>query len=58
MIGGKVEDALDRLISLIPSLTAEDRERVRVRVVDYFEILGADDLRVAPARRRLASALF
>ncbi|WP_029068513.1 tetratricopeptide repeat protein [Jonesia quinghaiensis] len=58
MMGGKVEDALDRLISLVPQVFAEDREDVRKRLVDYFEILGSDDARVAPARRRLASALF
>lgn len=58
MVGGKVEDALDRLISLVPEVFAEDREKVRKRLVDYFEILGSDDARVAPARRRLASVLF
>jgi putative thioredoxin len=51
-------EALDRLIALVPRVFGADRDRVRDRVLDYFELLGPDDERVPPARRRLASALF
>ena len=31
---------------------------LRERLLEYFELLGADDPRVAPARRELARVLF
>jgi putative thioredoxin len=37
---------------------ADDRERVRVRLVELFTVVGVADPRVAQARRALASALF
>jgi putative thioredoxin len=45
-------------VELIRRLSGEDRDQVRDRVVEYFDILGPEDPRVAPARRALASALF
>ena len=56
--GGHVEDAFDRLISLIRRTADEDRERLRERLIELFTIVGADDPRVAVARRSLATALF
>ena len=56
--GGKVEDALGRLIELVPGSDGAEREALRVRLVEYFEILGSDDPRVGPARRALANALY
>ncbi|GAA2524947.1 tetratricopeptide repeat protein [Rarobacter incanus] len=56
--GGKVQDALDRLLDLLTESCGDDRDRVRARLLDYFTLLGADDPRVPPARRRLAAALF
>ncbi|NKX93845.1 tetratricopeptide repeat protein [Sanguibacter hominis ATCC BAA-789] len=58
LAGGKVEDALGRLIELVARVTGDDRERLRVRLVDYFTILGNEDPRVGPARRALANALY
>jgi len=58
MVGGKVEDALDRLIDLIPATAGDEREQVRLRLVDYLAVLGPQDPRVAPARRRMTSALY
>lgn len=58
LLGGKVDDAFDRLLDLVPTVTGDERERLRLRLVDYFEIVGAADPRVATARRRLASALY
>ncbi|HWM73132.1 MAG TPA: tetratricopeptide repeat protein [Nocardioides sp.] len=56
--GGHVEDAFDRLIALVKRLDADDRERVRERLLELFTVVGAADPRVAAARRALATALF
>lgn len=58
LAGGKVDDALGRLVELLPSLDPESKETVRTRLVEYFEILGPEDPRVGPARRALANALY
>lgn len=58
LVGGHVEDALDRLLELVARVGGDEREPLRVRLLDYFAILGPQDPRVAPARRRLASALY
>jgi putative thioredoxin len=56
--GGHVEDAFGRLIELVKRLTGDDRENVRVRLVELFTVVGTSDPRVSQARRALASALF
>lgn len=56
--GGHVEDAFDRLLTLFPTLDAAGKEEVRTRILEYFEIVGADDPRVGKARARLASLLY
>lgn len=56
VLGGQIEDAFGRLLEILPA--AQDREVVRKRLVEYFEILGPTDPRVGPARRALASALY
>ncbi|MBD8044305.1 tetratricopeptide repeat protein [Arthrobacter sp. Sa2BUA2] len=56
--GGHVEDAFNRLIRLIARTAGEDRERVRLRLLDLFEIVGSSDPRVTKARSALARALF
>ena len=56
--GGHVDDAFGRLLDLVPTVFGDDREALRVRLVEYFELLGAEDPRVVAARRRLANALY
>lgn len=56
--GGHVEDAFGRLLDMVPTVFGEDREALRVRLVEYFELIGAEDPRVVAARRRLANALY
>lgn len=56
--GNEIETAFDRLIPLAARVRGAEREAVRDRLLDYFELLGPDDDRVPAARRRLASALF
>jgi len=54
----RVDAAFERLIGLVRRLRGDDRDPVRDRLVEYFELLGPDDPRVGPARRSLANALF
>ena len=58
VLGGNVEDAFARLLDLVRATSAEERELVRARMVDLFEVVGADDPRVPRARRALANALY
>jgi putative thioredoxin len=51
--------AFDRLLRLIRALPpGPDREAARVRLLDYFEIVGMAEPEVTVARRSLAAALF
>jgi putative thioredoxin len=58
MSGGHLEDAVGRLLDLFLALDQAGRDAVRARVLEFFEIAGADDPRVGPARARLASLLY
>jgi putative thioredoxin len=56
--GGDIDGAFARLLATLRRARGDERDAVRDRLVEYFDILGPDDPRVAPARRALASALF
>jgi putative thioredoxin len=56
--GNDIASALDRLLKTIPRTSGDDRDRVRTRLLEFFELLGPDDPRVPAARRELARALF
>jgi putative thioredoxin len=58
LVGGHVEDAFGRLIDTVQRTVGDDRDTVRLRLLELFEVVGADDPRVAAARRALARALF
>ncbi|MBK3646243.1 MULTISPECIES: tetratricopeptide repeat protein [Streptomyces] len=58
LVGGHVEDAFGRLIETVRRTVGDDRDAVRLRLLELFEVVGADDPRVATARRALARALF
>jgi putative thioredoxin len=58
LAGGDVDVALSRLIGLVRTSSGEERDLVRDRLVEYFDLLGPDDPRVPAARRDLANALF
>ena len=53
-----VDGALGRLLALVRRVSGADRDAVRERLIEYFDLLGPDDPRVPPARRALANALF
>lgn len=58
LLGGKVDDALGRLLDLLPGADADAKEKLRVRLLDYFEVVGTTDPRVGKARQRLAISLY
>lgn len=58
VLGGHVDDAFSRLLTLLRGADAETKDRVRERLLSLFEVVGAQDPRVAPARRRMASLLY
>jgi putative thioredoxin len=53
-----VDGALRRLLDALPLSSGDDRDAVRQRLIEYFDLLGADDPRVPPARREMARSLF
>jgi putative thioredoxin len=56
--GGHVDDAFLRLLDLFPTLDADGKNAVRTRLLEFFEVVGADDPRVIAARRRLTALLY
>jgi len=56
--GGHLEDAFLRLLELFPTLDAEGKNLVRTRMLEYFEVAGAEDPRVVIARRQLTNLLY
>ncbi|WP_267714759.1 tetratricopeptide repeat protein [Streptomyces sp. CoH17] len=58
LVGGHVEDAFGRLIDTVRVTAGDDRDAVRLRLLELFEVVGAEDPRVTAARRALARALF
>lgn len=58
MLGGKVDDALARLLDLLAGADADGKEKLRVRLLEYFEVVGPTDPRVVKARQRLALSLY
>lgn len=58
LVGGHVEDAFGRLVDTVRVTFGEDRDVVRVRLLELFEVIGADDPRVTAARTALARVLF
>ncbi|OIJ89168.1 co-chaperone YbbN [Streptomyces sp. MUSC 14] len=58
LVGGHVEDAFGRLIDTVSRTAGDDRDKVRLRLLELFEVVGQEDPRVVGARRALARALF
>lgn len=57
--GGHVEDAFGRLLDLFAACTdADERTEIRERLLEFFEVVGSADPRVAAARARLANLLY
>ncbi|WP_329567713.1 thioredoxin [Kitasatospora sp. NBC_01266] len=58
LVGGHVEDAFGRLVDTVGRTAGADRNIARVRLLELFEVIGADDPRVTAARSALARVLF
>lgn len=58
MASGRAEEAFARLVNVIRTTSGDDRNTVRVRLLELFETLGNSDPRVQKARRDLMTALF
>ena len=58
MITGDADAAFARLIGLIKRVSGDERNQVRLRLLELFETLGNSDDRVLKARRDLMTALF
>ncbi len=57
-LGGHLEDAFNRLIDTVRITAGDERDKVRIHLIELFDVAGGDDPRVAPARLKLANALF
>ncbi|MFE3604596.1 tetratricopeptide repeat protein [Streptomyces goshikiensis] len=58
LVGGHVEDAFGRLVDTVRVTAGDERDAVRVRLLELFEVIGSDDPRVSAARTALARVLF
>jgi putative thioredoxin len=58
LAGNDVDAAFERLLAALRRTSGDERDLVRDRLVEYFELIGPDDPRVPPARRALTNALF
>jgi putative thioredoxin len=55
---GAVEAAIDRLVRTVSRTAGADRDAARLRLLEYFELLGPEDPRVAAGRSALMRVLF
>jgi putative thioredoxin len=58
LFNGYVEDAFTRLVRFVALHGGDERETARQRLVDFFDLVGAEHQAVPEARRKLAAALF
>lgn len=58
LAGNLAEQAFGRLIGVIRKTAGDERNTVRVRLLELFETVGNSDPRVQKARRDLMAALF
>ncbi|UVI37928.1 tetratricopeptide repeat protein [Brevibacterium spongiae] len=58
VVSGNAAGAFTRLINLIRTTAGDEKESLRLRVLELFEVLGADDPAVTKARTALMRALF
>ncbi len=58
LVAGQADEAFARLIEQIKRRAGDERDQVRLRLLDLFETLGNADPRVQKARRNLMAALF
>ncbi|HEV7656500.1 MAG TPA: tetratricopeptide repeat protein [Mycobacteriales bacterium] len=55
---GQISNAFARLLAAIRASSGPEREQVRLRLVELFNVVGNEDPRVTGARKELSRALF
>jgi putative thioredoxin len=55
---GEVSNAFARLLGTIRATSGNQREQVRLRLVELFNVIGNEDPRVTAARKELTKALY
>jgi putative thioredoxin len=55
---GELAVGFGRLLEALAKANPDDKNRLRLRLLDLFEVAGDDDPAVSQARRRLAALLF
>ena len=55
---GRVDEAIDRLVAFVARNAGADRDAARVKLLDFFELLGPEDPRTATGRQKLTRVLF
>jgi len=58
VIQGEYAPAFDRLLGLATEVGPDERETIRVRLLELFEVAGRTSSEVLRARRRLTTVLF
>ena len=58
VVGGHVDDAFDRLLTLFPTVDDDAKNEIRLRLLELFAVVGVADPRVVSARLRLTNLLF
>lgn len=58
LIAGNVTSAFDLVLDRFALADSTDREVLRCRLLEYFDIFGASDANVVKARRRLTTLLY
>jgi putative thioredoxin len=58
VVGGHVDDAFDRLLTLFPNGDDDAKNEIRLRLLELFAVVGVADPRVVSARLRLTNLLF
>lgn len=55
---GRPDAAFTRLIAAVQRTTGDEREKIRERLIELFQVVGPSDPMVSQARKALANALF
>jgi putative thioredoxin len=58
VLSDRLQDAIDRLVAVVRRTEGEDRDRVRLHLLELFSVLDPEDERVLSGRRALANALY
>ncbi len=58
LASGQLQESFDRLLGVFQRMAGEDRNKVRLHLLNLFEVLPPRDPRVGKARAKLSSMLF